>query len=151
MHASSDFLPIITDPVGMEVEIRTETPDLETGEEITVFITPSHNLGKGYRAEDIDVGTLTCNGTTAVSARVRDNTLVANFSKQTLGNPSTAGSVKFYVSATFNIGGLKNIVPADEAAFTVTLFAEQKGKGDGGSNAVPVAIEGSDKVKIPER
>jgi hypothetical protein len=42
------------------------------------------------------------------------------------------------------------MVPADEAAFTVTLFAGRKGKGDRGSNAVPVAIEGSDTVKIPE-
>jgi hypothetical protein len=95
----------------MEVEIRTETPDLETGEEITVFITPSHNLGKGYRAEDIDVGTLTCNGTTAVSARARDNTLVANFSKQALGNPSTAGSVKFYVSGNFQYRGFEKHRP----------------------------------------
>ena len=102
-HASSVSLPVANDPVSVEVEVRNGTQDPEPDEELSVFITPPFGLGKGYRAEDIDVSTLMCNGTNALSTRVKDNTLVANFGKPALDSaPTEGGKVTIEVSGKFN-------------------------------------------------
>jgi len=62
---------------------------------------PSAKLGKGYRAEDIDVGSLMCNGTGAVSSQVVHNALVAKFNIQELGNASTGRLLKLDVTGKF--------------------------------------------------
>ena len=100
-HASSISLPIITDPIEVEVEVKPETLDLKSKEEFSVFIAPSSKLGKGYRAEDIDVGSLMCNGAGAVSSQVIHNALVAKFKIQDLGNTSTSRSLKLDVTGKF--------------------------------------------------
>jgi uncharacterized protein len=100
-HASSISLPISADPIEIGVEVKPETLDLKSKEEFSVFITPSSRLGKGYRAEDIDVGSLTCNGAGAVSSQVIHHALVAKFKMQDLGNTSTSRSLKLDVTGKF--------------------------------------------------
>jgi uncharacterized protein len=100
-HASSISLPISTDPIEVEVEVQPGTLDLKSKEEFSVFLTPSSKLGKGYRAEDIDVGSLMCNRAGAVSSRVIHGALVAKFKIQDLGNTSTSRSLRLDVTGKF--------------------------------------------------
>jgi uncharacterized protein len=98
-HASHISLPVITDPI--KVEVRSETPNLKSDRDLTLFITPSPELGKGYRAEDIDVGALRCNGASAIRAQVKNNTLAAKFKRQDLVDTSTGRAVKLSVTGKF--------------------------------------------------
>jgi predicted acyl esterase len=100
-HASSISLPITTDPIEVGVDVKPETLDLKSKKEFSISIVPSAKLGKGYRAEDIDVGSLMCNGTGAVSYQVVHNALVAKFNIQDLGNASTGRSLKLDVTGKF--------------------------------------------------
>ncbi|MBP1611079.1 MAG: hypothetical protein H6Q04_3314, partial [Acidobacteria bacterium] len=101
-HASSISLPITSDPITVKVEVQPETLDPEGKEEFSVILTPPFDLGKGYRAEDIDVGALMCNGFRALSTRLSHNALVADFQRQALGNTSATGSVKLDVTGNFH-------------------------------------------------
>ena len=101
-HASSISLPITSDPINVEVEVQSETLDPKGKEEFSVIITPPSDLGKGYRAEDIDVGALMCNGFRAVSTRLSHNALVADFQRQALGNTSATRSVKLDITGNFH-------------------------------------------------
>ena len=55
----------------------------------------------GYRADDIDVGSLLCNGVRAVSAQVIQNSLVVKFKIRDLGNTSTSHPLKLDVTGKF--------------------------------------------------
>ncbi len=101
-HASSISLPITSDPINVEVEVQSETLDPKGKEEFSVIITPPSDLGKGYGAEDIDVGALMCNGFRAVSTRLSHNALVADFQRQALGNTSATRSVKLDITGNFH-------------------------------------------------
>jgi hypothetical protein len=100
-HASTISLPITTDSIEVGVDVKPETLDLKSKKEFSISIVPSAKLGKGYRAEDIDVGSLMCNGTGAVSSQVVHNALVAKFNIQDLGNASTGRSLKLDVTGKF--------------------------------------------------
>jgi hypothetical protein len=52
--------------------------------------------------------------------------------------------------AVFNKGDLKNITAGEKVSFTVTLFGERAGHHEGHNDDTPIAIEGSDTVKITE-
>jgi uncharacterized protein len=94
-------LPVIAEPISVAVETKPEIFNHKNKGEITVFITPSHKLGKGYRAKDIDITTLTCNGAPAISGYVALNTLVAKFNKQNVVNSSTDRFVQLDVAGKF--------------------------------------------------
>ena len=98
-HVSSISLPVANDPVTVEIEMNTDKPGMENADELSFIITPPFTLGKGYRAEDIDVSTLMLNGVGAVSTRVSGNTLVARFRK-----PSTNKANSLDLSGNFNFG-----------------------------------------------
>ncbi len=98
-HASYISVPIITEPI--KVEVRPETFNPKSKGEFTVLIMPPLKLGKGYRAEDIDIGTLVCNGARAVSAEVRHDTLAAKFKRQDLDNSSTGDAARLNVTGKF--------------------------------------------------
>ena len=100
-HASSISLPITTDTIKVEVDTKPETLDLKSREEFSVLITPPSKLGKGYRAEDIDVSSLMCNGAGAMNSQVIHNVLAAKFKIQDLGNTSASRSLKLDVTGKF--------------------------------------------------
>lgn len=97
-HASSISLPVITDPIKVDVEVKPGTLDLKSNEAFSVVTVPSSKLGKGYRAEDIDVGSLLCNGAGAVSSQVIHDSLVVKFKIRDLANTSTSHSLKLDVT-----------------------------------------------------
>lgn len=100
-HASSISLPVITDPIKVAIEVKPGKLDVKGNEEFSVVIAPASKLGKGYSAEDIDVGSLLCNGAAAVSSQVIDNSLVAKFKIQDIGDISRSSSLKLEVTGAF--------------------------------------------------
>jgi hypothetical protein len=97
-HASHISLPVIADPI--KVEVRSETPNLK-GNDLILLIIPPPALGKGYRAEDIDISSLRCNGAIVESAHVKNNTLVAKFKIQDLVDASKGSAVELSVTGRF--------------------------------------------------
>jgi predicted acyl esterase len=100
-HASSISLPVISDPIRVNVEVQSEIFGTESRGNFSVLITPPSDLGKGYRAEDIDVGALMCNGFRAVGVRRSHNALEADFQRQALGTTSATRSVTLEVTGNF--------------------------------------------------
>jgi putative CocE/NonD family hydrolase len=100
-HASSISLPVASDPIRVEIEVEPETPDPGNREEFSVIITPPSDLGKGYRAEDIDAGALTCNGFAAASTRLNSHALTARFQRRAMGNASPGDPVRLEVKGRF--------------------------------------------------
>jgi len=115
-YASYISLPITTDPIRLGVQVKPETIDLKSNGELTVFITPPQGLGKGYRAEDIDIGSLTCNGAPVVSGRMENNTLIVKFNRKDLANTSAGPAVtlnltgKFYYDIPFIGSGTVRVI-----------------------------------------
>ena len=89
-HASSISLPVVSNPI--QVQIRRDPSNPANKEELAIVITPSPELGKGYRAEDIDAGSLECNGARAVRAEVKNKSLVARFKRQDVIRASGSGA-----------------------------------------------------------
>jgi putative CocE/NonD family hydrolase len=94
-------LPVIAEPIQISVETKPEMLNLKSKGEVTVFITPSHCLGKGYGERDIDVSTLTCNGVSPIGTYVAHDTLVAKFKRQDVVDTSTGRYVKLNVTGKF--------------------------------------------------
>jgi len=104
IRSSYISLPVTTDPISVSVQIKPETLNLKSHAEFTVFITPPGNLSKGYRAEDIDISTVKCNGAPALSGHVEKNTLIAKFNKDDLVDAPTGKNVTFTVIGGFYYG-----------------------------------------------
>jgi uncharacterized protein len=100
-HASSISLPVIAGPIKVDVEVKPEKLDAKGDKEFSVSILPSPKLGKGYRAEDIDAGSVSCNGAAAVSSQVIHNSLVVKFKTRDLTNASTSRSLELDVTGKF--------------------------------------------------
>ncbi len=101
-HASSISLPVISDPIRVNVEVQSEILGPASRGHFSLRITPPSGLGKGYRAEDMDVDTLLCNGFRAVSVRQSRNALIAEFPRQALGTPSATHPVRLDVTGNFH-------------------------------------------------
>jgi uncharacterized protein len=101
IHASFISLPVTTDPIKVAVEAKPEILNHKSKGDFTVFITPSHKLGKGYRAKDIDISTLMCNGASAINGYVTHDTLIAKFKRQDFVDTSTGHTMKLNVTGKF--------------------------------------------------
>lgn len=89
-------LPITTKPIRPKVEVKPGILNLKSKGLFTVFITPPKGISDGYRADDIDLSTVTCGGAPAISGKVVKNTLIAKFDRKDL----TAISGKHRVTLT---------------------------------------------------
>ncbi len=94
-------LPVTTEPLRVNVDVKPETLNLKSHGEFTVFITPPYMLGKGYRARDIDISTLQCNGAHAVSGKVEHDTLIAKFNTKDLTGTSAGPKTTFNITGDF--------------------------------------------------
>ncbi len=100
-HTSRISLPIATDPIKVDIEVKPETLNLNSNGEFSISILPSPKLGKGYTAEDIDVASLRCNGAGAVSSKVIRHSLVARFRIRDLGKLSSGLPLKLDLAGKF--------------------------------------------------
>ncbi len=94
-------LPITTDPISVNVQVKPETLNLRSHGEFTAQLTPSPSYGKGYRAEDIDINTVVCNGAHAIGGTVVNGTLVAKFMRDDLIDTTAGSKVKMNVTGMF--------------------------------------------------
>jgi len=101
MYPSFISLPITTDPISVNVQVKPETLNLKSHGEFTVQLTPSPSYGKGYRAEDIDINTVVCNGAHAIGGAVANGTLVAKFRRDDLIDTAAGSKVKMNVTGKF--------------------------------------------------
>jgi hypothetical protein len=102
MYKSYISLPITTDPLKVRVDIMPGIFNLKSKGLFTAFITPPKGLPKGYRAEDIDLSTVTCGGAPAVWGKVVKNTLIAKFDRKDLTDIPTGHKATLTVNGEFN-------------------------------------------------
>jgi hypothetical protein len=102
--ASYISLPVTTEPIAPTVEIDPETLNVKSNGVFTAYITPPEALPKGYRAEDIDISTVKCNGAPALRGRVEDGTLVVKFNVRDLVGVPTGKEVTLTVTGEFYYG-----------------------------------------------
>ena len=102
-HPSSITLPVAA-PIKAAIRIKPETLNLKSKGLFTVFITPPEDYPKGYRAEDIDVSTVTCGGAPAVWGKVAKDTLIAKFKRKDLTDIPCGPKATLTVKGKFNYG-----------------------------------------------
>ncbi|MBN1848094.1 MAG: CocE/NonD family hydrolase [Deltaproteobacteria bacterium] len=102
IHKSYISLPITTDPLKVRVDVKPGIFNLKSKGLFTVFITPPKHLPRGYRAEDIDISTVTCGGAPAVWGKVVKNTLIAKFDRKDLTDVPTGHKARLSVQGEFN-------------------------------------------------
>jgi len=97
-------LPITTEPIAPAVQIAPDTLYLSSPGVFTAYVTPEETLPSGYRAEDIDISTVECNGAPAVRGTVQDGTLMVHFNRQDLVNVPAGEEVTLTVTGEFYYG-----------------------------------------------
>ena len=97
-------LPVTTEPIASAVQIAPDTLGLRSLGVFTAYVTPEETLPSGYRAEDIDISTVECNGAPAVRGTVEDGTLVVHFNRQDLVDVPAGEEVTLTVTGEFYYG-----------------------------------------------
>ena len=101
-HRSSIELPITTKPIEPKVRIVPGALNLARNGSFTALITPPKKIAKGYRAEDIDISTVTCGGAPAVWGKVIHDTLLARFKIADLVNIDAGRKVTLKVEGQYH-------------------------------------------------
>lgn len=102
IHKSYISLPITTKPIAPKVRIVPGILNHKKKGSFMAIITPSKKLPDGYRAEDIDISTVTCGGAPAIWGKVVHHSLLAKFNKEDLTDIPTGHKVTLTVKGEFN-------------------------------------------------
>ncbi len=100
IYSSYLTLPVGGAPVAANVRIEPETLNLKSKGVFTAFVKFPETLAKGY-VEDVKISTVKCNGASAVSGELDEDTWIFKFNRQDLTGLTSGDKVELTVEGEF--------------------------------------------------